>query len=57
VVEELVERDFHCSRQLFERLDSRHGVPVFHSRKVAAEQPRAVLDVASTHAIVGSLGL
>ncbi len=57
MVEELVERDFHCSRQLFERLDSRHGVPVFHSRKVAAEQPRAVLDVASTHAIVGSLGL
>ena len=46
VVEELVERDFHGPRQLFERLDRRNGVAVLHARDVAAEQSGALFDVA-----------
>jgi hypothetical protein len=46
VVEELVERDFHSPRQLFQSFDRRNGVTVFDARNVTAEEPSALLDVA-----------
>lgn len=46
VIEELVERDFHGSSQLFQRLDRRNGVTVLDTRDVAAKQSRALFDVA-----------
>jgi hypothetical protein len=45
VVEELVERDFHSPRQLFQRFDRRNGVTVLDARNVTAEEPGALLDV------------
>src|SRR6266567_2761063 len=46
VVEQLVERNFESSSQLFERLDGGNSVAVFHARNVAALQPSALFDVA-----------
>jgi len=37
IVKELVHRNFHGSRQLFERLDGRNSVAVFDARDVATE--------------------
>jgi hypothetical protein len=45
IVEQLVERNLHRSRQFFERLDGRHGVAIFHARNVTAEKSGALLDV------------
>jgi hypothetical protein len=46
VVEELVERNFHRARQLFESLDCRNGVSVLDARDVAAKQTCPLFDVA-----------
>ena len=46
VIEELVERHFHRSRQFFQGLDGRNGMPVLDARDVAAQQTRALFDVA-----------
>src|SRR6266567_3804086 len=46
VVEQLVERNFESSSQLFERLDGGNSVAVFHARNVAALQSSALFDVA-----------
>ncbi len=46
VVEDLIQQDFHGSRQLFERLDGWDGVSVFDTGNVAAQQSRSLFDVA-----------
>ena len=45
VVEQLVERNFHRSRQFFERLDGRYGMAIFHARNVTTKKSGALLDV------------
>ena len=45
VVEQLVERNLHRSRQFFERLDGRYRVAIFHARNITAEKSGALLDV------------
>jgi len=46
VVEKLVHRNRHCSRQLFKRLDCGNGVAILDARDVAAQQSSALFDVA-----------
>src|SRR5205814_10665121 len=45
-VEELIKRDLESTRQLFQRLNSRNGVPILDARNVAAKQAGALFDVA-----------
>ena len=45
IVEELVERHFHRSRQLFKGFDGWHGVTILNARDVAAKKTRTLLDV------------
>lgn len=46
IVEELVERNFHGARQLFQSLDRGNGMSVLNSRDVAAKQTCPLFDVA-----------
>jgi hypothetical protein len=46
VIEKLIERDFQGSGELFKGLDRRNRVAVFDARNVAAEQTRALFNVA-----------
>jgi hypothetical protein len=46
LVEQLIHRNFECSRQLFKRRDRWDRVPVFDTRDVTAQQAGSFLDVA-----------
>src|SRR5208282_3468093 len=45
IVKQLIERNFHSSRQLFKRFDRWNRMAVLNTRNVATEQASALLDV------------
>jgi len=49
VVEKVIERDIHCTRYLFQRLDCWNTVAVLSARNVTAQESSALLDVSLGH--------
>src|SRR5208283_1162865 len=45
VVKQLVQRDFESPRQLLQRLNGRHGVPVLDARDITPQQACSLLDI------------